>query len=484
MIKKLILLMVLSSALISCASLTQRGQDALNEGQYEKALSLFERAYQQNSNDPDAREGRRQAQQMWLDRKLIEVRLLRLGSNFGDSEALLLKIIHNENDWQVFPSGAAFATQAEEVQLFAQRVRKRIDEYLQASNPLAAQYEFNRNSFILEKALSQNIATIKNDIYVRGNLFCKNMQKSLKGDEYYTGQWLQKTCMVWKVPVKLPNLKNSVVLFRDVKVKTAVQGMNSDLTQILNENVAKAFMQSKWHDPSGKVSLDLSVDGKFSSEQFETNVQRAKTYYVQIPYKETSKRIKKTGNDSNALSLIGLLLGGISSQEQVYDNGDGTETVVTTKYRSEERVHNYSAVEMKALKTMQGKLQAGLDRQSFVMDLNERYSFLEDRHSENFADVGLKPTNPVFITDAQWVQTMSQSLIGDLSNKLQKSWIERFCLPEPAKEPLSEREDAYRCGFQVSAAAPEKLRQFYLKTWQIKYEDWQELVRSSQLMSL
>jgi tetratricopeptide (TPR) repeat protein len=464
--------------LAGCASLTKQGREALAEGQYERALSLFQRANENDKDDSEAKEGLRQAQQMWLERKLIDVRLLRLGSNFGDSESLLLKIIHNENRWQVFPVGAAFSTQNEEVHLFAQRVQKRIDEYLQKSNPLAAQFEFNRNNFILEKALGQNTTTVNNDIYVRGKLFCQTAQKSLKPDEYYTGLWLQSTCRIWKQTIKLPTLKNSVALFKDTKIKSDVMGLSPELTAVLDDNIRKAFLQSKWHDESGKVFLDLGVRGKFNSEQFEANVQRAKTYYVQIPYQETSKRIKDVNRDSGILGLISLLAG-TSPTESVTDNGDGTETVVTTRYRSEERVHNYFAVEMKSLKRLEGQLQAALDKQTFSMDLNQRYSFQEDRHKENFPDVGLSPTNPVFVTDAQWIQVVSQELIGDLTNKLQQSWIERFCSPE-LSGPLSEREQAYRCGFQVNAAAPEKLRQFYFKTWQVNYEDWQELVANTR----
>jgi len=478
MIKKYFFLIALSLITVSCATLTERGEEALAKGEYEKALSLFERAYQYDSDDPDAREGLRRAQQMWLERKLIDVRLLRLGSNFGDSEALLLRIIRNENNWQVFPSGAAFSTQNEEVKLFADRVVRRIDEYLKNSNPLAAQFEFNRNNFILEKALDQNTATIKNDIYVRGKSFCQAAQKSLKTEEYYTGQWFQKTCKVWKVPVTLPPLKNSVALFREVKVDTKVQGMAPDLGKILNENVTQAFMQSKWHDPAGKVTLNLSVGGKFKSEQFETEVPREKTYYVQVPYTESYRRTKETPKSETGLTILASLLFKSSNNEHTYDNGDGTETVTVTKYRPEPRTYKYHAVEMKALKTLRGSLTAGLDKENFVMDLDERYSFLEDRHSENFPDAGLRPTQPVFITDAQWIQTTSQSYIAELSRKLQDSWIERFCSPEPNHESLSEREDAYRCGYQIEVVAPEKLRQFYLKTWQIRYEDWLDLIKS------
>ncbi|WP_413944684.1 hypothetical protein [Bdellovibrio sp. HCB-162] len=83
MIKNWIVLVVLSLTMISCASLTKQGQEALEEGKYEKALSLFEQAYKNNSNDPDAREGLRKARQMWLERKLIDVRLLRLGRSLS-----------------------------------------------------------------------------------------------------------------------------------------------------------------------------------------------------------------------------------------------------------------------------------------------------------------------------------------------------------------------------------------------------------------
>ncbi|MNL05551.1 hypothetical protein D3C87_1261570 [compost metagenome] len=475
--KKILSICSLFFMLVGCASLTEQGREALSEGQYERALTLFERAHTLDKSDAEAKEGLRQAQQMWLDRKLIEVRLLRLGSNLGDSESLLLKIIHNENYWKVFPRGAAFSTQKEEISLFADRVQKRIDEYLQKSNPLAAQFEFNRNSFILEAALAKNMSTLKNDIYTRGKLFCQSAQKSLKADEYYTGLWLQNTCKIWKQPVKLPALKNSVALFKDTNIKSTVAGLSPELTAIMDDNIKKAFLQSKWHDANGKVVLDLGVNGKFNSEQSETPVQREEIFHVQIPYEETSKRIKENNNNSGILGLISLLAGS-SGNERISDNGDGTVTVVTTKYRSEERSHKYSAVEMKAFKKVEGQLQAALDKQTFKMDVFQKYSFLKDRHDENFPDIGLTPTAPVFITDAQWIQSMSQELVNELTNKLQLSWIERFCSPE-LTGPLSEREQAYRCGFQVSAAAPEKLRQFYFKTWQIRYEDWQELIQAS-----
>ncbi len=473
----LLLLMLFSS----CASLTERGHEALRQGEYEKALSLFQQATTDDELNSEAKEGLRLAQQMWLNRKLIDVRLLRLGGNFGDSESLLLQIIKSEGDWQVFPSGAAFATQKEEIALFSNRVQSRIEEYLKQSNPLAAQAEFNRNHFILERALAQNLSALQNNIYNQGQIFCMQTLKTLDPREYYTGQWLEKTCQIWKQTLNLPELKNSVTLFRDVKSTATMTTMLPDLVKIMNENLKKAFLLSKWYDPKGKVILDLKVQGSFVSEHSETSIQRTKEYSVQVPYEETFTRIKDPRPRSGVSGAIAFLslLSGTFPDERVTDNGDGTETVVATKYRTESREHKYMATELIATKRLLGTLEASLDHQAFSMAINQNYLFRQDRHSENFPGIGLSPSNPQFISDEQWIQATSEELISVLSSQLQQRWIMRYCLLGPEKNSdLNEREQMHRCAHQVTAVVPEGLRQYYLKTWQIEFKDWQAMTES------
>ena len=154
--------------LVGCASLSEQGKEALAAGEYERALSLYELALKNNKNNPEAKEGLRQARQAWIERKLIDVRLLRLADNFGDSEKLLRQLIQNQNEWQVFPVQAAFSTQTEEMNYFANRIRERIRKFLDQRNPLAAHIELNENRFLLEKALSENLSRVENTIYESG----------------------------------------------------------------------------------------------------------------------------------------------------------------------------------------------------------------------------------------------------------------------------------------------------------------------------
>lgn len=157
-------ILFLSLTLItSCASLTEQGYKALEEGKTEEALALFQKAAQKDK-DPKTQEGLRKTQKQWVEKKLIEVRLLRLGKNFGSSESLLKEIILKQTEWQVFPTGAAFATQNEEIELYSVRVNERIQTALKDKNPLLAQFEFKQHQFILNQALKQNTSMIKTQI--------------------------------------------------------------------------------------------------------------------------------------------------------------------------------------------------------------------------------------------------------------------------------------------------------------------------------
>lgn len=466
--------------LSSCASLTKQGEDALIEGEYDKALTLFERALNENKNDASAKEGLSKARAAWLQKKLIDVRLFRLSNNIGESESLLLQIINHENEWHIFPTGAAYATQGEEIEIFAIRIQNKIRNYLEKKNPIAAQLEYNRHSFILEKALQQNTAKLKNNIYDVGVRFCKDLENSLTQDDYYTNIWLSQTCKIWNISLKKIKTRNSVSFFKDVKVQTKINGFSNSLDQVLFESIVKAFNTSLWHDPDSNVTLNLDVRGNFSSKQNEMPVKRVKEYQVQIPYEEAVKRVKarKQPQTPGILDIITLLAG---SNERVVDNNDGTETVYTTKYRIETRYHNYNAVEMKSFKSLDGSIVVKINDHTFATKIGSEFIFSSDRHAENFPDIGLTPNDPKFISDEDWLKTMSPQWTQKLSNELQQHWVDKFCLKiSEDKSNLSEREKYFRCAYQISEVAPENLAQYYLKNWEISFNDWYRLVKEAQ----
>ena len=132
---------------------------------------------------------------------------------------------------------------------------------------------------------------------------------------------------------------------------------------------------------------------------------------------------------------------------------------------------------MKASKTFDGSLQGGLDHKQFVTKLTGSYSVTQDRHSENFPDIDLPPSNPRFITDEEWIRSISPAWTNQLISDLQLRWIQLFCNP-PKEDVISEREQMFRCAYQVETTIPETLRQYFLKTWQISFQSWQNLIKS------
>lgn len=458
---------------IGCSTLRQQADSALASGNYDSALHLYNEALREDSRDPQARAGLQRAKLAWISHNLIQVRLLRLGNNLGESENLLRQILRRESEWQIFPTGAVFSTQNDEIHLYAQRITAKIEEHLKKKNPLAAQIEFNQSRIILEKALSKRQAILVSRIQDSAKEFCREGQKSLKEHEYYTHIWLQKTCDIWKLRVVEMNLKNSVKVFRDVEIKAVVKNLSADVTKTLENSLKQAFQKSKWHDKNGKAKLIIQFDGDYKVSRTETPVQRTFTYFVPVPYQEASIRVKQPRDSSSFgtfISVVSLFTG--SNNERTVDNGDGTETVYTTRYRDEPRQRTYEAIEMKSSQTLKGELTANLDAQKYKSAIDGRYSMSEDRHVQNFPEVGLTPTSPRFITDAEWVESMGPQWIQQITDELQNLWLERFCV-EPVKEmPLSEREQVFRCAYQVATNPPTVLEQYFLKSWGITYDEW------------
>lgn len=172
----------------NCASLTERGYEALNESKYDEALSLFQQAVRYDKSDSKALQGLKTAQQAWIEKKLIDVRLLRLANNIGESESLLNQLILNQNEWQVFPSGPAFSTQKDEISLLADRIFGKIKKYVENKNPIAAQVEFNKNRSLLNETLKQDTASLEKSIAATGKSYCLQTEKTILPYEYYTYQ--------------------------------------------------------------------------------------------------------------------------------------------------------------------------------------------------------------------------------------------------------------------------------------------------------
>ncbi len=462
----------------SCTTMLQQGYDALQAGKTEEALGIFENLVVKE-NEPEAREGLRKAQQQWIERKLIDVRLFRLSENIGSSESLLKEIIQKQSQWQSFPTGAAYATQTEEIMLYSERVKARILKSLQLKNPLLAQFELNTHQFILNRALNENTSVLKNSVFKEAEEFCKREAKSIKPNDYFTQIWLVQTCRSWGISLTLKKTLSSVQFIKNLSAEFDIKNLDAKAADVLGQHLQKAFQKSKWFKNDGTYNLKAILKGDYRTQVNEYPVHRTAIYYVDVPYEETYKRVKdvKDRNNGGFVSLLGLLFSGAPS-ERVTDNNDGTETVYVTKYRKESRIFPYEAVEVRASKILDGEIRYSLDQQSLTFKVFENWNMKDDRHKENFRDAGLSANNPVIPSDEQWVSSLGDSLIQKLTDSLQQEWFNRFCQPLTTVKSGSFEYDEHihRCGYQINGAIPEVINQYYLEKWKISFNDYNSLL--------
>lgn len=472
-----IIILLFSFLIFNCSSLTENGYTALNDSKYEEALNLFQRAILENKNDEKAIQGLKTTQKAWIEKKLIEVRLLRLAQNFGESEILLKNLISNQNEWQVFPSGAAFSTQKEEIQFLTDRITNNIHQYLKKNNPLAAQIEYIKNKKLMNDTLKVNTLNLEKQIDKVGKEFCNQTEKTINSNDFFTFEWLKKTCEVWNYNLKEKKLVTSVKLFKSLSINTLIEGLNEDETSSLQKAITDSFLKSKWYDPQGILNLSITLKGQFKSQQNELEINRTAHYTIEEPYEVSKIRIKETSKKENNSVLGSLLFLMSNKNERSIDNHDGTETVYETKYKTVDKYFPYVAVEVSATKEIQAKLDALLHDQIFSTQINGTYNLKSDRHNQNFPQAGLTPQNPKIISNKDWITTVYPNWTNKLTDELKKHWLNRFCLTIENNSTLSIREQILRCTHQVDTNIPSLVKDYFKQNYEVKFEDWIQVFR-------
>jgi hypothetical protein len=472
---------LLSLALFSgCASDIQKATTLYRDGQNDEALIVIERGLKANPENSEAKAIRTSIRSRWIDDKLIQVRLMRLGGNIGESETLLRTVILRQNEWQVFPSGAVFSTQSEEISYLARRVRELIAKAVSEKKPLLAQWLLNSNRTLLEDTLKTDVTQLQLQIQNVGKSFCSAESKNLTNDEFYGYRFLKAKCSMWGYDIPGRRFKNSVQLFGRLNFEFEVVGLSSELQTIVREAISKPFEKSHWYDEQSLQVLSLNLSGAFNSTIGSERIRRSQEYSVSVPYQHEEVRPKSTKSTSNGLlfQVLGALLVG---SDQTRDNGNGTETVVSTRYRQEPRVHNYDASKFYQNIKVNWRVKASLLKNSqFMFDIKDNYKNISYEHNENFPAGNLAPEKRKIITNSNYLETFSSRIRQEASEQLSQHWIGQFChdiefqTPE-AKTSPGRNEQVQRCLWGAIESAPGFAENWLLQTYGIDFKQLRSL---------
>lgn len=461
-----------------CTSTLERTESLLGEGRSDEALKLIEDQRARHPRDEDLIGLERRVRLQWISDKLIQVRLARLADNKGSSIELLRKVLKNEADWNLIPTGAVYATHAEEVAHLSSFIQTGIYDSIRDRQPLAALAKYQADRTLLEDLLKLETKTLTDAIRDSGKLFCESESKVLNRRDHYAVKFLAAACTALRVPLKKIQTENSVKLFGKLEPQIEIRKIADPRVAEFTGQLRSEFEKSIWHDPDSKNSLSITIDATVDEKIEEQNVWRSKPYTVQVPYEEKSVRTKsaRTGIETLFAVLAWALTTTPPDREE--DNGDGTFTVYETKYRSETRHHLYGANQVTQKLEIDWQIRLSPNERSHAFNFRDRLETVSDEHGVSFPEAGLYPETRKRILPADWVMSLNRKVMDRMGIEFHRAWIQLFCASTSTS--LRQTEVQHRCLFGANGSAPVAAAEWFKARYGIEIETWRQLATVSK----
>lgn len=472
-----------------CATSLEITEEHLQSGRVDDALKLIEKVRHDDDVDPNAKSLEAKVRRQWIADKLIQVRLLRLGGNLESSAALLRHVIQQETKWSLMPTGAVFATQAEETSHLAEMIQSSIREALRKDLPLLATSRYLRDRELLESTLKVDTQSLRTSMGDAMAKFCSKETRAITKYDHFHFHFLQKTCGHFKVTLPKAKTLNSVRLFGRMTPKLNLKGVPESSMAEISKELAAEFERSIWFDRESSTGRELEfvLNGEVTEKIDERPAYRSKPFSVQIPFEERSVRKKEERSGIVLLfEVLAWALGaGLPSSHEI-DNFDGTVTVIETKYRTETRYHTYQVNEVTQTLSLDWNVEIksanGLSESRLLppYQFKDQHRIVSDEHGVRFPDANLFPETRKSLHPVEWLKTVNKKLIERVGAELNLAWIAKFCdFPkDPAKQQLllSESELHHRCVFGSLDQTPESSSGWFTKRYGVEIEAWRQVL--------
>lgn len=461
--------------LSGCMTTAERAYEALSKDEIDKGLALANQAVAERAELPENQEVLKQARTKWINRKLIDVRLFRLSENFVQSEAILMQLIKNQSDWQVFPSGVAFATQAEELKQFDERLNEKLREGLNKERPVLVYSQIKKVKEQYGYYLNKDYSKLLDAAKKIAEKQCLEKSKSLSENEYYQIWVWKKNCSLFNIGTTFTKTSSPVKLFSHLQI-VAPDSLNSEIDfeiikEQIDESLNSSFKKSKWADENSTQNMDLKIEGSLTNLINESPVKRYQDYTVSVPYEY--EEIQPKQNRSSVSSFFHLL-GTIDSPTRERDNGDGTVSITKTGYREDPRIYYYKATEVRQIIKLDWKAHLSLEKKEVAIQFKEQYEKSSDEHGENQSLMGLFPKKRILIKIPDWLNLVLPNLSNQFYKKLSEEWEMGFCEPLTGiKEAPAE--SILRCAYGAEKNFPTNVDFYFNDKIGLSLAEWKKL---------
>jgi tetratricopeptide (TPR) repeat protein len=423
LLKPYILFPCLVIVFAGCTSLVDKGDELYKQGMYQEAATFYEKALLKDPNDVDATKGLNRARNMIIDRGLIDVRMLRLGSNHAGATQKLESILRNQKAWNIEMQGAAFMTQKDETRYAEKWLRKEAENLSQS--PLPDKFLWFTRSYpylIANARLESDFEQYQPRLKELGRKQCNAMVHDVSGQRFYMHDFVKKYCLAWDEDVSLTVDDIDHSRYRGLSTTQHVgfsTNNNAGQRTLLRSGLARLknqFTNSLWYSSMGASLLAIGVTGD-------------------VKYKMTSRRtirsVKYKTNETVKLS-----------------NG-------TTERREVEKKYKYPVKEYNEKYNVRISYEGNVKSQSLNHELAKSESHRTEGHNTTFKPARISPQKPRFMGIDQKFKGALDSANRQIQDKLNTLWVASFC-----EQGLGNHqgEHVLRCG----KAAPDNA---YVNSW-------------------
>ena len=452
-----------------CSSAKKRGREALEKGLYDDALVQYEDAVAKDPNDEEARAGLDQARAAWTDRRLIDVRMARLGGNSDQSLDLLLKVIDNEKKWNKPATGKVAFTQDEESGYAMVFVSQRVTGDLGNHLPLRSVLFLKRAESVFTKGHKQAFTELTGASREEGRAVCHKLRKEKFQQAPYFARFVSDFCTYFGETRGLPKGKfaDEVPYFNRVAVGGAIEGLSRDQSAWLKEGLEKAIERTAWFDTRSKSALSLPLSGKFTDAHTREVIQQTHFYMVSEPYTEYVSVQKPRTVPRTVSQMVPSVGGGYHTVDSTqYDTVYDTVSEPQTRYRQVQHSYQYSAIQHVQHLTLQMTSHADVLKDSFDLSADAKSDTDGIEHGENQPSIGLEPSHPNLPDPDAWMKTEAAKWIADFESKLVQQWKKNYCGSDAEMKTLvSAGNSVQRCLRQKSATYPAFAENWYQTTF-------------------
>ncbi|GEM_PF-6342299 len=446
-----------------CTSLKGKAKHFLEVGAYEQALDYYQRAVDKDPADAEARSGLNLARTKYIDKKLIETRMARLGGNSQNAMDLLLDVVQKEKTWQFAPVGQVSGTQEEETAEGLRFLEAKSQQAISSDRPLVGLYFYKHYQPVFESSIPGAYSQSLKKVQAKGKTQCQKLSKLREKGRPYFSQFVARICGVWGQEQKdLAAISTEIAktLFNSVSAKYTIEHLEPSLRSELDALVQEAFRQTPWHNANSLKKLMLGVNGTFNrqhSEQVETLIHNYSVMEPYTAYEEVKKTRTVPYSDFQMQCYYDSKNQSQCSQNPVtkYRQEEYSETEARTRYREVPRTFPYSATRLRQIVelSLDGKLDFPAEPQN--IGLQEKYEKAGYRHEHNRPDIGLKPSDPGLADPNVWFRDQARAFSGKVRSQSEQYWSALFCRAEAGSALLATTgEQVQKCLANSQAGSP------------------------------